>query len=138
MLARAFSLALALWIVAAMPGRAADVPLRQQIAEGVKTALMSEGKKTDGILTIRDGNQFIQCLATHFLKAWRCEAAGLEGQPWLRHALTSERQTRLVGLGFEPDSKFGNFLVRVPKTTESETVAGLLYAVKRQVWSDKH
>ena len=68
---RAFGLALIVWIATAMPGRAADV--RQQIAEGAKTALMSVDRTTDGILTLRDGNQFVQCLATHFLKTWRCE-----------------------------------------------------------------
>ena len=122
---RAFGLALIVWIATAMPGRAADV--RQQIAEGAKTALMSVDRTTDGILTLRDGNQFVQCLATHFLKTWRCEAAGLEGQPWLRHALTAERQAKLAGLGFKPDPKLGNFLVRIPKTIEPGAMANLLY-----------
>ena len=122
---RAFGLALIVYIAAAMPGNAADI--QQQIAEGVTTALMSESKRTDSILTVRDGNQFIQCLATHFLKTWRCEAAGLEGQPWLRHTLTSERQAKLATLGFEPDPKLGNFLAQIPKTTAPEAMAARLY-----------
>lgn len=128
MLARAFGLALIAWIVVAIPCKAGDLSLHQQIAEGVRTVLMSEGKRTDGILTIRDGNQFVQCLATHILKTWRCEAAGLEGQPWLRHTLTSEKQARLAELGFEPDRKTGNFLLQIPKTTEAGAMASLLYA----------
>jgi len=127
MSARAFGLACFVWIAAAIQGRAMDAPPQPQIAEGVKAALMSEDKRTDGILTVRDGNQFIQCLATHFLKTWRCEAAGLEGQPWLRHTLTPERQAKLAALGFEPDPKLGNFLVRLPKTAEAEAMAALLY-----------
>ena len=45
---RAFGIALVVWIAAAMPGKASDI--QRQIADGVTTALMSEGKRTDGIL----------------------------------------------------------------------------------------
>jgi hypothetical protein len=100
-----------------------------QIADGVKAVLVQENAKTDGILTVRDDNQFVQCLGSHFLPTWQCEAAGFEGQPWLHHVLTVERQANLVRLGFKPDPKFGNFTALVPKTTTPDALAGLLIQV---------
>lgn len=112
-----------------VPRAAADVPLAAQIADGAKAVLVQETSKTDGILTVRDDNQFVQCLGSHFLPAWRCEAAGFEGQPWLQHVLTADRQSALIRLGFKPDPKFGNFVAAIPKTTAPDALAGLLIQV---------
>jgi hypothetical protein len=111
-------------------GRAvADTPLATQIVDRVNAVLVQENARTDGILTVRNDNQFVQCLGSHFLPAWRCEAAGLEGQPWLRHVLTAERQATLAQLSFRPDPKFGNFVALIPKTTAPDALAGLLVRV---------
>jgi hypothetical protein len=116
--------------LALVSGRAAaDTPVATQIADGVKAVLTQENAKTDGILTVRDDNQFVQCLGSHLLPAWRCEAAGFEGQPWLHHVLTAERQAALEQLGFKPDPKFGNFIASIPKTTTPDTLAALLVRV---------
>ncbi len=127
MSARMFGWVLVLCATAILPARAGAVPLKQRIAESVTSVAASEGKRTDGLLTIRDDNQFIQCLASHFLPTWECEAAGFEGQPWLHHVLTMERQASLAALGFRPDPKSGNFVIRPAKSTPPGTMADLLY-----------
>jgi hypothetical protein len=115
----------------------ADAPLAIRIADGINTVLVQENTKTDGIVTVRDDNQFVQCLGSHFLPAWRCEAAGLEGQSWLHHALTAERQATLIQLGFKPDPKFGNFVAFIPKTTAPDALASLLIHVLTEGYAVK-
>jgi hypothetical protein len=116
---------------------AADTPVATQIADGVNAVLVRENARTDSILTVRDDNQFVQCLGSHFLTAWRCEAAGLEGQPWLRHVLTAERQATLGQLGFKPEPKFGNFVALIPKTTTPDALADLLVRVLTEGYAVK-
>jgi hypothetical protein len=99
---------------------------KSQIVAGVSSVLAPMEKTRDGVLTVYDGNMFVQCLASHRLPNWRCEAAGLEGEPWLRHVLTPERQARLIALGFKPDPSFGNFVADIPKTTAPEALADLI------------
>jgi len=107
------------------------------IAEGVKSVLIKEEKTKDGVLTVHDNNLFVQCLGSHFLPAWRCEAAGFEGQPWLHHVLTPERQALLATIGFKPDPQFGNFILMVPKTTDVDTLAALILRVLTDVYAVK-
>ena len=105
---------------------AADSLPQSQIVAGVSSVLVPIEKTRDGVLTVSDGNMFVQCLASHSLPVWRCEAAGLEGQPWLRHVLTPERQDRLIALGFKPDPSFGNFVADRPRPTAPEALADLI------------
>ncbi len=115
----------------------AEPATKAEIARGVAAVLLVESEKTDGILTVSESNLYVQCLDSHFLAEWRCESAGSEGQPWLSHVLTSDRQTKLAGLGFAPDPETGNFVALLPKTIAPEALAGMILQVLTEVYGAK-
>jgi hypothetical protein len=112
----------------------AEPARRAEIAQGVAAVLLAENDKTDGILTVAEGNLYVQCLDSHFLPEWRCESAGIEGQPWLQHVLTSDARAKLAALGFAPDPETGNFVALLPKATAPEALAGTILQVLTEVY----
>jgi hypothetical protein len=110
---------------------------REQIITGLNRALTLTSPRVDGLVTVSDNNLWVQCLSSHYFKTWRCEAAGLEGQPWLRHVLTVERQDRLATLGFAPDNEVGNFVARVASATATSLMADRIIAVLTQAYGAK-
>jgi len=107
---------------------------KAEIADGIASVLLVENDKTDGILTVSEGNLYVQCLNSHFLPQWRCESAGAEGQPWLHHVLTSDRQAKLAELGFVPDPETGNFVALLPKATAPKLLAGVILQVLTEAY----
>jgi hypothetical protein len=105
-----------------------------EITDGIAAVLLAENDKTDGILTVSDNNLYVQCLNSHLLPQWRCESAGLEGQPWLHHVLTPERQAKLAALGFAPDPDTGNFAALIAKTTAPDALAGTILRVLTEAY----
>lgn len=108
---------------------AADVPPRQQLVQVIADVLGPVRPRSDGVLTVSNGNLFVQCLNSHFQPAIRCEAAGFGGEPWLHNVLTPERQDRLLALGFKPERVEGNFIHTVERPAAPEALAGLLIQV---------
>jgi hypothetical protein len=100
--------------------------VNEDIMKGIDAVLMPHDAKHDGVLSVYDNNLYVQCLNSHFLREWRCEAAGFEGQPWLHNVLTPERLATLAAAGFKPDKASGNFLAKVPKTTPPEELGAHL------------
>ena len=111
------------------PGVAAASAPMAKIVNGVRQVLVPERPAADGVLTVADGNFYLQCLNRPRNSFWQCESAGLEGESWLHYALTPARQERLNTLGFRVDPSSGNFVSRIPRKTEPETLAALLEQV---------
>jgi hypothetical protein len=120
-------------LLVAIPAAAEPTP-REQIVKGVVEVLQPRDPTQDGVLTVAEGNLWVQCLSTASLDTWRCEAAGLEGQPWLRHVLTAQRQERLSKLGFVPDATTGNFLALTPVTTPPDRLADRMLAALTEAY----
>jgi len=120
---------------AALPWR--DQPPKAEITRGVAAVLLAENDKTDGILSVAESNLYVQCLDSHFLPEWRCESAGIEGQPWLQHVLTTAAQAKLAGLGFAPDPETGNFIALLPKATAPDLLAGTILQVLTEIYGAK-
>lgn len=125
----------ALWIASLVLMAAIPLSVRgdpapsAQLVAGIRAVLVPASERRDGVLTVSDNNLYVQCLNTHVLPGWRCEAAGLEGQPWLEHVLTSDRQKQLIALGFKPDPQFGNFTAILPRTTAPDILAARILEV---------
>jgi hypothetical protein len=115
----------------------AEPTTKADVVRGVAAVLLAKNDKTDGILTVSENNLYVQCLDSHFLAEWRCESAGIEGQPWLRHVLTADRQAKLAGLGFAPDPETGNFVALLPKATAPEVLAGTILQVLTEIYGAK-
>lgn len=116
--------------------RAEPTP-KTAINEGIAAVLLVTNDKADGILTVSESNLYVQCLDSHLLPQWRCEAAGIEGQPWLRGVLTPEHQAKLAALGFLPDPETGNFVAQPPKAIAPETLAGTILQVLTDIYGAK-
>src|SRR5579859_6861955 len=108
---------------------AADPPPREQVREEIAGVILPHDQASDGVLTVYDGNFYVQRLNSHFVPAVRCEAAGFEGQPWLRHVLTQERQQRLAAWGFMPNPAYGNFVLDVPRPVDAAGLADRIVRV---------
>jgi hypothetical protein len=126
--------AILITVLAVVPPCFAGSRPTAKIARGIKTALGPQDDQTDGILTVSEGNLYVQCLSSHFLRGWRCEAAGLKGQSWLRHVLKADRQKQLVDLGFTRDEAFGNFVAVFPETTKPGQLANKILLVLTTIY----
>jgi len=104
------------------------------IVKGIQKILVPQRPKQDGILTVKENTLYVQCLNRAEADVWRCEAAGLEGEPWLRNVLTEERQEKLIALGFKPDKSFGNFVRIFPRSTRPSVLARTLLDVMTQIY----
>lgn len=104
------------------------------IAKGIQKSLVPQRPKQDGILTINDNTLYVQCLNRAGMDVWRCEAAGLEGEPWLRNILTVERQEKLIALGYNPEKSFGNFVRIFPRSTPPSVLARNILDVMTQIY----
>ena len=111
------------------PSFAAASAPTAQIVKGVQQVLVPERPATDGVLTLADGNFYLQCLNQPRNSFWQCESAGLKGQSWLHYALTPARQKQLNALGFRVEPSIGNFVSRIPRKTSPEALAALLLRV---------
>ena len=113
---------------------AAGEPPAAVIAKAAATILVPKHPKRDGILTVRDNTLYVQCINRPDVATWRCEAAGLEGEPWLRNVLTMERQDRLIARGFKPDTATGNFVRSFARSTTPATLAKTILAVLTDIY----
>lgn len=119
-------------ILVGSPGLAAAAePLEARVEAGVREVLVPRRAGLDGVLTVADGGIYVQCLARAKTSRWRCEAAGLEGQSWLKHVLTPGRQDTLIALGFTPDRDTGNFVRNLPRSLPPADLAALVIGVLR-------
>ena len=116
-------------ILSGGPGFAAASAPMAQIVTGARQVLVPERPAADGVLTVADGNFYLQCLNQQRNSFWQCESAGLKGEPWLHYALTPARQRRLNDLGFRVEPSSGNFVSRISRKTGPETLAALLVQV---------
>jgi len=116
---------------AAEPAQPAGLP---ELEKGIEAVMVPQSAERDGVLTVSDGNLFVQCLNSQYLPAWRCDAAGFEGEPWLRHVLTAARQERLIALGFRPDKETGNFVAFLPKATPPDALEERILLVLRDAY----
>jgi hypothetical protein len=124
-----------LFLILSVPAAAADeAPPAERIAAGAHTVLVPRYPGWDGVLTVSSGDFFVQCLNQAKSRAWRCDAPGLEGEPWLRHVLTPERQRRLIALKFRPDAEFGNFVARITRKTSIDSLADRLLQVLAEAY----
>ena len=139
LLVRAIALlgSMLLFVVALAGAALAEPGPKAEIVRGIATILLVENDKTDGILTVAEGNLYVQCLRSHFLPGWRCESAGVEGQPWLHDLLTSDRKAKLTGLGFAPDPETGNFVSTPPREIAPEVLADTILLVLTDVYGAK-
>lgn len=115
------------------PARANDDPA-MAIAKGIKQVLTPRRSKLDGILTVHDNTLFVQCINRAGASDLRCEAAGLEGEPWLRNVLTRERQDTLIARGFKPDTTYGNFVRTFPRSIKPDQLAATILGVLTQIY----
>ena len=113
---------------------AADQPPVPTVIKAIREVLVPRRPKQDGILTVNEGMLYVQCQNRAETSVWRCEAAGLEGEPWLRNVLTVERQEKLIALGFKPEKTFGNFVRIFPRSTRPGALASTLMTVLTQVY----
>jgi len=116
---------------------AAEQPAAVQIAEAARAVLVPQDAATDGVLTVFDNSLWVQCLSSHYLPGWRCDAAGLRGQPWLHHLMTADREARLFALGFGPDTVTGNFIAQLPRTTTPQALAEIVLRVLTEGYGAK-
>jgi len=112
----------------------ADEPPLQAITRGIHEVLTPHPKDRDGVLTIHDRNLYVQCFNGSQAETWRCEAAGLEGQPWLHEVLTEARQRQLVERGFKPDAASGNFVRDVPRTMPPKQLAKIVLGILTELY----
>lgn len=121
-------LAAVVGVSALIPSVALGDPLdaiRGQIAEKARGVLAPPPLDDDGLLTVAYGGIFVQCLSTH-APSWRCEAAGLRGQPWLSHVMTHEGAAFFAKYGFQLDPATGNYRRDLARTTRPEQLASLI------------
>jgi len=104
------------------------------VAKGIQKVLMPRRPKLDGILTVRDNTLFVQCINRPEAPDLRCEAAGLEGEPWLHNVLTMERQDQLIARGFKPDTTYGNFVRTFPRSIKPAKMAGVILGVLTEIY----
>ncbi|HTH99027.1 MAG TPA: hypothetical protein VL574_16540 [Stellaceae bacterium] len=100
--------------------------LQRKVAGAVGNTLMTPQPGQDGLVTVADGNEFVQCRQSSLLPNWRCEAAGTTMQPSLASVLTPARVTQLAALGFKPDPAFGNYVLEVAPTTDPDQLAAAI------------
>ena len=130
MMYRRLAIFLSILNLAAAPLPATAAPsLEQRIVSAALQVLIPRPTDLDGVLTVASGGIYVQCLEHAPAANWRCEAAGFEGQSWLYHVLTVDRQKALIAKGFEPDSRTGNFLRIVPRTLPPAELAALIVSV---------
>jgi hypothetical protein len=115
------------------PALADDTPTLS-VAKAIKQILMAHRPRQDGVLTVRDNMLFVQCLDRPGAPDLRCEAAGLEGEPWLHNVLTMERQDRLMALGFKPDTTYGNFVRTFPRSIKPARLAEIIVGVLTEIY----
>ena len=113
--------------------RADDTP-PVAVAKGIRKVLMPRRQKLDGILTVHDNTLFVQCINRPEALDLRCEAAGLEGEPWLHNVLTAERQDRLITLGFKPETTYGNFVRILPRSIKPAKMAEIILGVLTEIY----
>lgn len=113
--------------------RADDTPA-VAVTKGIQQVLLPRRPKFDGILTVRDNTLFVQCINRPEAPDLRCEAAGLEGEPWLHNVLTADRQDRLIARGFKPDTTYGNFVRTFPRSIEPVKMAGVILGVLTEIY----
>jgi hypothetical protein len=126
--------ALCCWSSAGAAADTGPVPPRALLADYLEKTRTPKDSKLDGLVTVYDGDFWLQCLSKRSSRFWRCESAGLEGQEWLRHSLTADRQRALMARGFKPDPKTGNFVARIPRSTAPDDVAEEIVAVMTNVY----
>jgi hypothetical protein len=116
---------------------AADWPseMDAKIESAVANMLALDRPQSIGLVTVFDGNKFVQCRRQDD-RAIRCEAAGALLQPSLARTLTSARIEALDAFGWTLDSSFGNYVQMFPAdaaakrlATEIETALSEAYAV---------
>lgn len=115
------------------PAWAGDSPA-VAITKGIQQVLTPRRPKLDGILTVRDNTLFVQCINRAEASSLRCEAAGLEGEPWLRNVLTRERQDMLIARGFKPETTYGNFIRTFPRSIKPGQLAETILGVLTQIY----
>ena len=130
---RALSIGLLSFVMMANIAAAGEPPT-VAIARAAAKVLVPKRLKQDGILTVRDNTLYVQCINRPDAAVWRCEAAGLEGEPWLRNVLTVERQDQLIARGFRPDSTTGNFVRSFARSTTPIAFATTVLAVLTDIY----
>jgi hypothetical protein len=128
------ALLVAMMLLTSLPTLARTDDPGLAIAKGIKQVLTPRRSKFDGILTVRDNMLFVQCINRAGAADLRCEAAGLEGEPWLRNVLTQERQDMLIARGFKPDTTYGNFILTFPRSITPDQLAGTILGVLTQIY----
>jgi hypothetical protein len=96
---------------------------RVQAALANMAALERPGQ--DGLVTVFDGNKYIQCRRLPD-RTIRCEAGGALLQPSLTHVLTPAKIDRLSALGWRLDPSFGNYVRTFPN---GESIARIAKAI---------
>jgi len=104
------------------------------VAKSIRKVLTPHQPKWDGILTVHDNMLFVQCINRAEAPDLRCEAAGLEGEPWLRNVLTAARQNGLIARGFRPDATSGNFVRSFPRSIKPAKLAGIILGVLTEIY----
>lgn len=112
---------------------AGDTP-ELAITKSIEKTLVPRRPKLDGILTVRENTLYVQCINRADAQGLRCEAAGLEGEPWLHYALTVEHQEKLIALGFKPEKTFGNFVRIFPRTIRPKILAHIILGVLTEIY----
>src|SRR5262245_55158355 len=93
----------------AMLGVSAALANQSRVETALTNIMTLHRPGQDGLATIWDGNKYVQC-RLQLDRALRCEAAGTLMQPSLARALTPDRITRLMALGWTLDPSFGNYV----------------------------